>query len=94
LALKGVSYRWKNVPEGHNANATQVGFLADDVQKVFPDWVGSGPDGLKYVRSENLAALTIEAIRELAERVRSLTEENHKLIRRVDRLEKAKQKKS
>jgi hypothetical protein len=88
LALKGVSYRWKQVPKGHDPDATHFGFMADGVEKVFPEWVGTAPDGMKYVRGESLAALTIEAIRELNERVRSLSEENARLAERIEKLVK------
>ncbi|TFV49623.1 tail fiber domain-containing protein [Bradyrhizobium niftali] len=87
LALKGVSYRWKEIPKGQDANATHFGFVADDVEKVFPDWVGRGPDGMKFVRGESLAALTIEAIRELAERVQALSTENARLKQRIAKLD-------
>jgi hypothetical protein len=87
LALKGVSYRWKQVPEGHDPDATRFGFVADEVEKVFPEWVGTGSDGMKYVRGENLAALTIEAMRELDERLRALTEENARLTERIQKLD-------
>jgi hypothetical protein len=42
-----------------------MGLLAQEVEKVFPDWVDTGPDGYKRVTVRGLEALVVEALREL-----------------------------
>lgn len=41
MRLRPVRYRWKNAAA---AQKPQLGFLAQDVEKIFPELVGTGPD--------------------------------------------------
>lgn len=43
----------------------QWGLLAQEVQEVFPEWVGADDDGYLHVTERNLSAVVIEALREL-----------------------------
>jgi hypothetical protein len=67
LQLKGVTYEWKNPEEQGNQTGTQTGFIAQQVEKSFPNWVSQGKDGIKGIGLPpmQLAALTVESIREL-----------------------------
>jgi hypothetical protein len=59
LALNGVSFEWKKQPE------KQLGFIAQDVEKVFPEVVSTDPNsGLKSVQYANLIAPIVEAVKE------------------------------
>lgn len=61
MQLKGVRYRW-------NSNDTQdIGVIAQDVQKVFPEVVQKLSDGHMGVDYPKMIAPIIEAIRELRE---------------------------
>jgi hypothetical protein len=42
-----------------------VGFIAQDVEKVFPEWVGTDGDGYRYITERGTTALVVEALREL-----------------------------
>jgi len=65
LALRGVTYEWKE-PEKHgNQVGTQIGMIAQEVEKVFPDWVEMGEDGYRTLTVRGSTALTVEAFREL-----------------------------
>ncbi len=65
LKLRGVSYEWKN-PENHgNLTGKQIGMIAQEVEKVFPKWVGTDSDGYKDLTFRGFEALTVEAFREL-----------------------------
>jgi hypothetical protein len=44
---------------------TEVGLLAQDVEKVLPELVRDGQDGMKEVRYDVLCALLVEAVKEL-----------------------------
>jgi hypothetical protein len=84
LQLKGITFDWKN-PEkqrGERDRGHQTGFIAQDVQRVFPTWVQEDPDGFKTVEipAKQITALTVESFRELKA-------ENDELRARVNSLE-------
>ena len=70
--LQGVNFNWNNtayMEKNSNTNVTdslQIGLVAQDVEKVFPEAVETGENGYKTVAYGNLIAPTIEAIKELA----------------------------
>ena len=59
LALRGVSFNWKN-PDYPEIN---LGFIAQDVEKVFPELITSEKDGKKSMSYIGLVAPVIEAIK-------------------------------
>jgi len=80
LALKGVSFYWKD-PSKHGGNAgIQRGFIAQDYEKVFPEWVKTDNEGHKMIDTTGLDSLEVESIRQLKA-------ENDDLKGRLDRLE-------
>jgi hypothetical protein len=65
LRLQGVSFYWKD-PAKHGDNAQiQRGFVAQDYEKVFPEWVTTDREGFKAIDTTGLDALEVEAIRTL-----------------------------
>jgi DNA-binding beta-propeller fold protein YncE len=68
LALRGVRYEWNalGVKHGGTAGAPQVGFLAQEVEKVYPELVSTDKDGYKAVNYAQLTPVLLEAIKELA----------------------------
>ena len=42
-----------------------MGFVAQDVEEVFPDWISEGHDGYKRMTVRGFEALAVEALREL-----------------------------
>jgi hypothetical protein len=70
LQLKGVNYQWTNPEEQENQTGTQTGFIAQDVEKVFPKWVGENSKGFKTLSlpPRELAALEVESFRALKDR--------------------------
>lgn len=44
-----------------------MGFVAQDVEPIFPRWVSTGDDGYKAITITGFEALTVEALRELRE---------------------------
>ena len=67
LALRGVRYDWNplGVAHGGTAGQEQVGLLAQEVEKIYPELVSTGADGYKGVNYAQLAPVLIEAIKEL-----------------------------
>jgi hypothetical protein len=67
LRLRGVrfEYRPEVTPKAMYLPGPQVGFIAQEVERVFPDWVAESADGYKTVGPRGFEALTVEALREL-----------------------------
>ncbi len=68
LALRGVRYDWNALGQQHGgtAGAEQVGLIAQEVEKLYPELVLTGADGYKAVNYAQLTPVLIEAIKELA----------------------------
>jgi hypothetical protein len=80
-SLRGVNFSWKTAefPERHFTRERQIGFIAQEVEKVLPELVSLTPDGFKSVDYSKLTAVLVEAmkaqqkeINELKEMVKSL----------------------
>jgi hypothetical protein len=93
LALRGVEFDWRENKQ-HD-----IGFIAQEVEKVLPDMVKERPDEklgtVKTVKYGNIVAVTVEAIKELwnkwmnhEDRIQALEKENLELKARLERLEK------
>lgn len=86
-SLKGVSFRWIDPPKDADGDAPQYGFLADEVEKVLPAWVGKTPDGTKYVRGDGFNALFVEAMKDMVARINDLQASNEELAKRLAALD-------
>ncbi len=77
LSLRGVEFEYTDqaVKERDAAAGLMVGFVAQDVEKVFPEWVGCDKDGMRYITERGTTALLVEALRDLrAEKDRQIEE--------------------
>ena len=74
LALRGVRYEWNalGVQHGGKAGAPQVGLLAQELEKLYPELVATGADGYKAVNYAQLAPVLIEAIKEQQAQIEAL----------------------
>lgn len=61
LKIAGISYRRKDLGKEQNR---QLGFLAQDLEKIFPELVREDEDGLKYLNYSGLIPPMIETIKE------------------------------
>ena len=65
-------------------NGTQHGLIAQEVEKVFPDWVSTGEDGYKNINyGLQIEMHLIEAVKELKAEVDILKEQNQQLQKRL-----------
>lgn len=71
--LQGVSFNWKN------SGKPEIGLIAQDVEKVVPELVVTGSDGLKAVKYGNIVPLLIEAVKEQQVEINALKAEISKL---------------
>ena len=63
LRLRSVNFRY--LDETRYGAGVQTGFIAQEVEKVFPQWVSEGPDGYKSIGTKGFESLTVQALREL-----------------------------
>jgi len=80
LSLKGVSFEWIEPQRAKLLPGPQMGMIAQEVEKVFPQWVGTDANGYKDLTYRGFEALAVEAIRELKA-------ENESLKQRIKNLE-------
>lgn len=70
LKLQGVSFTWKD------SGKKSVGLIAQDVEKVYPELVGTNPTtGMKSVEYGNLVAPLIEAVKAQQKEIDALKQE-------------------
>jgi hypothetical protein len=63
VRLQGVSFEWTDAKaRGAGRN---IGLVAQEVEKFFPELVNTNPDGFKSLQYEKLTAPLVEAIKEL-----------------------------
>ena len=75
LALRGVTYEYKDPQAINELPGERIGMIAQEVEEVFPDWVSKGAHGYKTLTVRGFEALTVEALRELRqEKERQLAE--------------------
>ncbi len=78
LALRGVRYTWNalGVQHGGTAGQAQVGLLAQEVEKIYPELVSTGADGYKSVNYAQLTPVLIEALKEQQAQLEALKQQN------------------
>jgi endosialidase-like protein len=80
LKLHGVAFEWKDPEEQGHHSGVQRGFIAQDVEKVLPEWVGVDANGFKTLNTTGLEPMVVESLR-------TLKAENDALRDRVNALE-------
>ena len=65
LRLRPVSFEFKNPGQGFQLPGVQSGLIAQEVEKVFPQWVTEIAGGYKAISIKGFEALAIQALREL-----------------------------
>lgn len=90
LNLRGVTYEWK---EANRAPGRQIGFIAQEVEKVLPELVTTDLNGYKAVAYANVVPVLVEAMKQQQrqiqtkeQRLKKLEAENAELKARLDAL--------
>ena len=65
LALRGVTFEYKDPKSINELPGERIGVVAQEVEPVFPDWVDVNGRVHKTVTFRGFEALTVEALREL-----------------------------
>ena len=71
LRLRGVRFEYRTDARPYGMElprGEQIGFIAQEVQQVFPEWVNTGDDGILTIGERGTTALLVEALRELTVR--------------------------
>lgn len=71
-AINGYYYQWKNGKD----QSRKLGVMAQEIEKVFPEVVAQGKDGIKSVSYGHLVAPVIEGVKDLNAKIKSLEAEN------------------
>jgi hypothetical protein len=69
MILNGYTYQWKDTARG---TEEQIGLLAQEVEKQFPQLVHTDEDGMKSVAYSNMIPVLIEAIKEQQAQINEL----------------------
>lgn len=67
MSLRGVTFEFtdEGLATGLATPGRHTGFIAQEVEKSLPEWVGQAPNGYKFVTETGTTALLVEALREL-----------------------------
>lgn len=86
--LRGVTFDWKRDEfcDHQFAEGPQVGFIAQEVEKVLPQVVSTGSDGYKSVDYGRLTPVIVEAVKELKDENASLRAEVEELKKLVGQM--------
>lgn len=89
LNLNGVYFNWRTneFPNRPFSTARQIGFIAQNVEKVLPEAVYTDEKGFKSVSYSNINALLVEAIKEQQNEIQKQEEEIEDLKSRLLKLE-------
>ena len=86
LQLQAKTYRWKE--DTTFANKADIGLVAQDVEKVFPELVAEDGQGYKGIAYSKLTAVLIEAMKEQQGQIASLEKKNLQFTGQIAALEK------
>ena len=65
LSLHGQTFEYIDPPQVMATAGRRMGFIAQDVEQVLPQWVSEDAHGYKMVTAQGFEALTVEAMRAL-----------------------------
>lgn len=85
LSLRGVYYHWKNRESDKLGNQREMGMIAQEVEKVIPEVVGTNKTGMKSLDYPKIVAVLVEAIKELDKLRKS---DNAALLRKIEKQER------
>ncbi len=85
MHINAYTYHWKNKEQDPSE---QIGLLAQEVEKYFPQLVKEDANGYKAVNYTGFIPLLIENIKEQQEEISALKKQNETLNKRLENLEK------
>ena len=87
LNLRGVSYDWdrEKWPAKNFSDVKQIGFIAQELEKIFPELVMTDNDGYKSVNYVGVVPVLVEAVKAQQKQIDAQKREIDELKARVDR---------
>jgi len=88
MNMQAVTYNWKinEFPGKHFPDALQIGFIAQDMEKIIPQLVTTDSDGYKGIDYGRLTPVLTEAIKEQQKMIESLQTKNNDLQNEVEKM--------
>ena len=73
-AMQGVAFNWRTdeFPEKHFPDHREIGFIAQELERIIPEVVETDEDGYKRVAYANITALLVEAVKEQQKAIEDL----------------------
>lgn len=87
LQLRATTFEYIDPTVTGTGPGVHTGFIAQEVETVFPEWVSELEDGTKFLSISGFEALTVEALRELDTTNKKVAAENEQLRARLTQLE-------
>ena len=82
------SWRKEEYPERNFDDRVQLGFIAQEIEKILPEVVDTDTNGWKSVQYTQIVALLVEASKSLSKKYDAKTMELQQVSRKVNELEK------
>lgn len=82
MEMRGVSYTWKT---DLSSEDPQIGVIAQEVEKIYPEFVRTDENGMKSVNYAQMTAVLIEAVKALNLELQELKNHNATLQAKVDK---------
>ncbi len=79
--LRGVTYEFKD--QQKYASGPQIGVIAQELQKVFPELVSQGADGYLAVNYSQLSAVILQAVKEQQKEIEQLQQQMEKVMNKL-----------
>jgi hypothetical protein len=88
LKIQGVTYHWKvdEYPDKHFSKNEQIGFIAQEVEKIYPQVVLTDKDGYKSIDYSKLTPILVQAIKEQQKIIEKLQAENTQIKTENDQI--------
>lgn len=84
--LNGYSFSWKQTylesvggADGYHVPEKDLGFIAQEVEEVLPEIVGTNSEGFKHIRYDRIIAVLVEAVKEQQKQIEILQREVNEL---------------
>ena len=84
--ISAVGFNWKNGADTKH----QIGFIAQEVEKIFPELVFTDDKGYKSIDYSKFSAILLGAVKEQQKQIEELKTENNFLKFRIEKLENGK----
>jgi hypothetical protein len=87
--LRGVVFFWNTeIDQISSASSNpQIGFIAQEVEEIYPELVSTGADGYKGIDYAKITPILVEAIKEQQTQISELQQQNAALEARITELE-------